>query len=295
MKKLFTTLMIILSLYSFGQVGVNTTDPKATLDVVASPSDATKVDGFIAPRLTGAELKSKDALYQPTTPSVAGQTGAIVYITTPLAVTDTSAKTINVTYAGYYYFNGSQWVLISPDQNPTLGDIKSGFQTSDHSGWVKLDGRLKSSLSASQQTIATSLGFGTNLPDATNSYLVQNGTALGNISNSNTRTIQRNQLPNVPLTGTTNTVQPEVRYDIKNGTNPNRAQIANGSSTVFLAADNTNGIGVYNDDVNNSSVLWQNSHSHTFNTESINGGVSQQTLNIQPQSMSVNMFVYLGN
>lgn len=287
--------MIILSLYSFGQVGVNTTDPKATLDVVASPSDATKVDGFIAPRLTGAELKSKDALYQPTTPSVAGQTGAIVYITTPLAVTDTSAKTINVTSAGYYYFNGSQWVLISPDQNPTLGDIKSGFQTSDHSGWVKLDGRLKSSLSASQQTIATSLGFGTNLPDATNSYLVQNGTALGNISNSNTRTIQRNQLPNVPLTGTTNTVQPEVRYDIKNGTNPNRAQIANGSSTVFLAADNTNGIGVYNDDVNNSSVLWQNSHSHTFNTESINGGVSQQTLNIQPQSMSVNMFVYLGN
>ncbi len=175
-----------------------------------------------------------------------------------------------------------------------IGDIKPGFQTGDHSGWVRLDGRLKSSLSASQQTAATSLGFGTNLPNATNSYLSQNGTTLGSISSANTKVINQNNLPNVTLGGSTNTVQPAIRYDIKNGSGANQAQIANGPSVIFLAADGTNGIGVYNDDVVNNNILSQNSHNHTITTESINGGVIQQALNIQPQTMSVNMFVYLG-
>lgn len=47
-----------------------------------------------------------------------------------------------------------------------VGDIKQGFQPSDHNGWIKLDGRLITSLSSSQQTNAISLGFSTNLPDA---------------------------------------------------------------------------------------------------------------------------------
>ena len=58
------------------QVGINTSSPQATLDVAASPSDQVKADGFIAPRLTGSALKSKDNLYG------ASQMGAIVFATT---------------------------------------------------------------------------------------------------------------------------------------------------------------------------------------------------------------------
>ena len=80
-----------------GRVGINTSTPAATLDVVASPSISTRIDGLIAPRLKGSELKSKDNLY------TADQDGAIVYVTEALTATDD--KTLNVTSIGYYYFD----------------------------------------------------------------------------------------------------------------------------------------------------------------------------------------------
>lgn len=96
-----------------GRVGINTSTPAATLDVVASPSNATRIDGFIAPRLKGSELKAKDALY------TTAQEGAIVYVTE--AVSGVTDKTTNVTSIGYYYFDKTQgtagrWMKIA---NPT--------------------------------------------------------------------------------------------------------------------------------------------------------------------------------
>lgn len=85
--------------------------------------------------------------------------------------------------------------------NANYGDVKTGIQTADHNGWVLLNGRLKSSLATSQQAQATSLGIGTILPNATNTFLVQNGGTLGNVTGSNTITIAQNQLPNVNFEG----------------------------------------------------------------------------------------------
>ena len=96
MTKLYTaTAFLILSgtlLAQEGSVGINTASPAATLDVVASPTITTRIDGFIAPRLTGSELQAKDALY------TTAQDAAIVYATAP--VTTTTDKTINVTSIG---------------------------------------------------------------------------------------------------------------------------------------------------------------------------------------------------
>ncbi|NML72490.1 hypothetical protein HHL23_22325 [Chryseobacterium sp. RP-3-3] len=104
MKKQFISLLSMMSFsFAFAQVGINTETPKATLDVTGKPSDVTKTDGFIAPRLTGAELKAKDANYD--TP----QTGAIVYVTQGLLPTATTTKTVNITTTGYYYFDGTVW------------------------------------------------------------------------------------------------------------------------------------------------------------------------------------------
>ena len=100
-----------------GRVGINTSTPAATLDVVASPSNATRIDGFIAPRLKGSELKAKEALY------TTAQEGAIVYVTE--AVSGVTDKTTNVTSIGYYYFDKTQgtagrWMKIA---NPSAAGI----------------------------------------------------------------------------------------------------------------------------------------------------------------------------
>lgn len=103
MKRKILPFMLLASVATYSQVGINTETPKATLDVTAKPTDLTKPDGFIAPRLKGSELKAKDALY------ITDQTGTIVYVTEELLPADTTTKTVNVTSVGYYYFDGEVW------------------------------------------------------------------------------------------------------------------------------------------------------------------------------------------
>ncbi|KFC20040.1 hypothetical protein [Chryseobacterium sp. FH1] len=106
MKKNLLLVALPWSVLGYGQVGINTDTPKATFDVVATAADPTVVDGIIAPRLTGNELKAKDDIYN------ADQIGTLIYATA--AAAPISPKTINVTTAGYYYFDGSVWVKFSP-------------------------------------------------------------------------------------------------------------------------------------------------------------------------------------
>jgi hypothetical protein len=160
--------------------------------------------------------------------------------------------------------------LIGPSQI-TYGDVKTGFQASDHSGWIKLNGRAKSTLSSTQQAQATALGIGTNLPDASNAFLVQNGSAVGTVAGSNSITLAQNQLPNVTYTGQI-------------------AEVAHGAVIGASAS------GVFTR-VNGSS--WGNAAgggaTETFNLSiPLNGGVTQQSVNITPKSLSVNTFIYLG-
>ncbi|ANF49119.1 hypothetical protein A0O34_00465 [Chryseobacterium glaciei] len=108
-KNYFLLFALIIGEAAYSQVGVNTATPNATFDVTAIPADLSKTDGFIAPRLKGAELKAKDANY------TLLQTGAIVYVTEILAPADTTAKTINVTALGYFYFDGNIWQKMTVD------------------------------------------------------------------------------------------------------------------------------------------------------------------------------------
>jgi hypothetical protein len=105
MKKEILTIFVLISAISFAQVGINTKTPQSTFDVVGDPTDLTKADGIIAPRISGNNLANKDALY------TAAQTGTIVYVTSGVVVP--TAKTVNVTTVGYYYFDGVVWVKMS--------------------------------------------------------------------------------------------------------------------------------------------------------------------------------------
>ncbi|MCS3531780.1 hypothetical protein [Chryseobacterium sp. JUb7] len=95
-----------------GRVGVNTTTPAATLDVVANTGDATRPDALLVPRMTRAQLTAKDAAYANTGTGATNQTGGLVFVTTIDGTA--SAKTINVTATGFYYYDGpnSVWVAV---------------------------------------------------------------------------------------------------------------------------------------------------------------------------------------
>ena len=103
MKKKFVIIVAALMLFAAAQaqVGINTENPKTTLDVVNRAENTEAADGVMMPRLTGDELKSKENAYG------IDQISAMVYITAP--VTSPSTRTQNITTKGYYYFDGGVW------------------------------------------------------------------------------------------------------------------------------------------------------------------------------------------
>ena len=253
MKKLFILLAIFTTLASMAQsLGINADGSAANASAMLDVSSTNK--GFLPPRMTSAQRLD----------IASPATGLMVY--------QNDANT------GNYIYNGSSWVLLS---NANYGDIKTGIQSTDHNGWIKLDGRLLSGLSTTQQAQATTLGIGANLPDATNAYLVQNGGSLGTVGGSNSKTIARSDLPNFSQTFNTSTNGAhghQVPAVSPSGTSLSRvAQGANGSSGTVNIYTSSDG-----------------SHSHTITIPSLNGGVDQTSFDITPKSLSVNTFIYLG-
>jgi hypothetical protein len=182
----------------------------------------------------------------------------------------------------------------------SIGDVKTGMQSADHSGWVKLDGRAKSTLTTSQQTTATTLGIGDNLPDANNAYLVQNGETLGVVTGANAKTISRENLPNVNITTSQSGDHQHVLPFAGNYPAGNTVfKFVFGESN--LTADDTGQvIESYNEGSSREAEGEERhylnkeagNHTHTFN---LNGNVSQTNLDITPMSLSINTFIYLGN
>lgn len=189
-------MSLVLSSLIFAQVGINTPTPQATFDVVATKTDGTTSEGIIAPRLTGDEIKSADGKY------TAPQTGTLVYATK--AVNAATAKTVNITTPGYYYFDGIIWQKMGADKSVFTGDIKHSARTTDHGGWYLLNGRSISSLPTIAQTAAASLGFTGTIPDATDRVLKTKTTteAMAAIGGANTISIARANLPAFNFTGT---------------------------------------------------------------------------------------------
>ena len=336
MKKsaVFSSFLLCFQLSAQVGIGTNTPDNSAMLEVQSSSK------GLLTPRMTKAQ---RDNIATP-------QTGLLIYQTDALA--------------GFYMYSGATWTRLAQE---SFGDIKSGVQNADHSGWVLLDGRALSSLSASQLAAATSLGFSGNLPNATNAYLVQNSAAIGTVSGSNTTTLTQSNLPNVSFTGTaasagahTHAVDPVSfnsgaggshnhtspdqyvyttwythNHGVGDGSNPYNNVNSNvpglvrktmgGEALTACCIDNvfsgeepdlrnspkaipndSHQHGVYipsttsstsanhnhNIDVPSTTSTSEGSHSHIV---SVASGGNATPINIAPRSLTVNMFIYLGN
>ena len=120
MKKSILLLTALSATLIYGQVGINTQKPEATLEVVGKPNDLTHYDGIIPPRITGNQLAAK--IY------TSAKKGAVVYVTAP--PTNSSGQVINITEPAPYYFDGNVWqpfskepieymIILSFDSNST--------------------------------------------------------------------------------------------------------------------------------------------------------------------------------
>ena len=112
MKKFLLTAIMLVGLSALskaqqGRVGINTTTPAATLDVVANTTDNARPDALLVPRMTRAQLLAKDAAY------TSAQNGALAFVTT---IDGTATpKTTNVTAVGFYYYDGqttNTWITV---------------------------------------------------------------------------------------------------------------------------------------------------------------------------------------
>lgn len=252
MGKLFISILILTSLHAYSQVGIGTTNPQATLDVRESnPASPTAEAGIAIPQVG-------------VLPPSGNRAGQLVYLTTT-----------NL----YYCYDGGSWHPLYTQTN-NIGDVKYGYQSSDHNGWVKLDGRAKNTLTESQQALATALGIGSNLPNLSDKTIVGvSGTKVLNSTGGNsTTTISQNQLPNVTLTTSTD------------GAHTHNS--GNAAASLFSSLLPFTGTPVLYSTSNTNATSSNGSHSHT--TSSLNGGVTQQSLSVQNPYLALNGFIYLG-
>lgn len=272
MKKVLHTLAaILISVISYAQVGIGTDNPDNSAMLQVASSDK----GFLLPQMTSTQR---------------------IDVSSPasgLQVYDTTTNSI-------WFFNGSYWV--NTQAMATVGDVKSGLQTIDHSGWVRLDGRSIGTLSTNQQAAASTLGLSGTLPNAADAYLVQNGSTMGAISGSNTVSLTQANLPNVSFSGTalsagghthsgTTTTNGDHSHTIDrslsgasfswNVGNGGAGFLGSGSHTTSSSGNHS-----HNLNINNNGT-----HTHSV---TVSSGGSATPVNVAPKSLSVNMFIYLG-
>ncbi|WP_340010425.1 tail fiber domain-containing protein [Chryseobacterium sp. MYb328] len=97
-----------------GRIGMNTPDPKATLDITAKTDGTSQAEGLMIPRLTGDQIQTMTASIQP------GNESLMIYATaTPVSPTSKVAK---ITQPGYYFWNGTQWESMGTNSNIYTSD-----------------------------------------------------------------------------------------------------------------------------------------------------------------------------
>ncbi|MFT4170878.1 MAG: hypothetical protein QM653_17300 [Dysgonomonas sp.] len=178
------------------QVGINTTNPQSTLDIVAI-NTTDHPAGMIAPRLTLAELTLKgDGLYG------INQIGAIIYISN-ISGGNTLSQRSSINSPGYYYFNGGAWQKLSSTTAVSFnaGDVMQSLEQTDHDGWYLLNGRSVYTLSTTARQAAVKLGFSSYLPNATDRMLKGKtaGETMSALGGSNTLSILQKHLPNAAI------------------------------------------------------------------------------------------------
>lgn len=260
---LLLAALLAFSAKSLCQTGIGTNTPNASAVLEVNAADK----GLLLPRIALAETTSA-------APMTAHVAGMVVYNTATSEAGPTAVS------PGLYYNDGSSWIRMTT-QLQTKGDLKYGLQSADHDGWYLLNGRAVNTLPTIAQNSAALLGYPTTLPNAADRFLKTPTAAetIGSVGGAGSFTLLRANLPNINLSGTTNSAGAHTHTYTDNaatarnyagGSNNPLANNANTSFTTFAST----------------------THTHTVSFAS---GGTGTAVNFVPSYMVTNVFIYLGN
>ncbi|WP_131797490.1 hypothetical protein [Chryseobacterium cucumeris] len=172
----------------------------------------------------------------------------------------------------------------------SLGDIKYGMQKNDHSGWFLINGRIISSLPSEKvRKNAISLGFSTYLWDARNKYVKYTTEANGSTGGSHTVKLTTQNLPSYSVSATSGTSGGHSHTLTDHHLGPAGL---NGITRRGTPNNNTGINKRFQDRTqtrNTSSNSWN--HTHTASASIEDQG---QAFSIEPEYLTMNMFIFLG-
>jgi hypothetical protein len=170
-----------------------------------------------------------------------------------------------------------------------FGDVKTSYQANDHAGWVRLNGRAKTTLAATQQARATALGIGANLPSDEGRALagISSGQTAGQTSGGgSTINIATNNLPNVTLTTSSAGAH---THGISATQTFSYGSIASQGSPLLMTSAFITGQPLF---AGSGTAFTTGAH---FHQAILNGGVNQVPITVPPAaSFVLNFFIYLG-
>ncbi|AZA54795.1 hypothetical protein [Chryseobacterium sp. G0201] len=105
-KNIIIVSTILISGFAFSQVGMNTPDPKATLDITAknATGTSTSTEGILIPRVDRQRAQSMQNIEVPT----------LIYVNS-VSTGSQTGNAINIDKVGYYYYKDSAWIKLNQD------------------------------------------------------------------------------------------------------------------------------------------------------------------------------------
>lgn len=268
MRKL---LLILFFCNLNAQVGIGTITPdsNAMLEVL------TVDKGILLPRVSLLSTTSSSPLSSHTK-------GMVVYNT---GQNGTGTSTV---FPGLYYNDGNGWIRFNPNTTK-IGDLKYSLATVDHSGWFLLNGRATSTLTATPQANAVSLGYTANLPDGADLFLKgkTGSETVGAQGGNQSFSIAQSNLPNINFTGTTNTTGAHTHNADSFAGDENIGLLSTNALTLYVTEP------VAKDGTTTTTKTTDSDGAHTH-TVSFNSGGSNTPVENVPKFVATNIFIYLG-
>lgn len=165
---------------------------------------------------------------------------------------------------------------------PINGDVKHAFNTVDHNGWILLDGRLKTALTATQQAVATALGIGVNLPNGANRTIKMKG-AVYTLAGNDSLILALANLPNVNVNVTSTTSGNTHDHILNNGT----VRSANNNAVNWASVQN----GQRDMPAETIGIDPAGAHPHNY---SLAVGGNDTPISLLTPYLTANAFIYLG-
>lgn len=106
--KILLCLFLVTGFSLYGQVGIHTPNPAATLDVTAKKAigSSSDPDGLLIPRVDRQRAQSMTGV----------ETSTLVYVNDVSTGTQVGTA-VNIDTVGYYNYNGTEWIKLNPNVN----------------------------------------------------------------------------------------------------------------------------------------------------------------------------------